>query len=126
MRIKNNGLLGWWFWWGYMDERIYDRVINSGNVNLCSFIRTILIWAPLKTLFVLGCISFLVFGLIIGPIFYAFYTMLMIFLGVLTFVLIAGIFSFLGSATAKSETGQVIGEWIRAKKSKICPIITID
>lgn len=105
------------------------------NTDLCTMARTILIYFPLVLLINIATVAWV--GYLVWSVFLYFSTHFSLLLSILGAVIIVVIFivavaamiwgAVIGwSKTSQSETAQLLKTYAAAKKSSICPLITIQ
>lgn len=119
---------------------------HEEKTNLCFFFRTILIWGPLTILANIIAAGVIVFSLIILPLMLFGGTSYLILLGIIVGIIVGGAVIVSGAVKGLQryllwrdrrpvvkkipKVGpsftHVVGTWLSAKKSKICPIIEFD
>lgn len=120
--------------WHYKLYSFYQRRFNNDHdypsqVNLCPYMRTILLWIPLQYALRLVPIVLIEFTLLFDTVGY--YTPIQV-LKTLGIVLAAsGIFIGILAAIVwfatreKTEPTTLLGTWLKAKHDKICPVLRV-
>lgn len=119
---------------------------NTGTHNLCLYMRVVMFWGPIKIFFfsvpaVLSTAIMLLLGLIYLELtatdmwlFIGISDFLLILLGaglllvLSTFIVMAteGLRNRFGKKEKKEKKPNIVWEYLKAKKQKICPILSFD
>lgn len=130
-------------WDSFSEQNLFYRV--QERTNLCFFARVIVVWMPLALLANIAMWAMVIYVLIWMPIELFGFVSYLTFLGALC--AIVGAFTLLIYIESRSKKGRfedvalfevpkntsrgpsaidVFLTWIKAKKSKICPIVTFS
>lgn len=125
-----------YLWATFSNMECYDRPAfireHEHRTNLCFFVRTIVVWAPLTI-----AVNLLAYGAAIGaviglPIYYwglggvaIRFGAIALGLGIVA-VLVALARRYAGQEVPVPSAVYVASEWVRARKESICPTITFE
>lgn len=135
MQIDGNGLtaktyrVAHFLWWGFRSSDIPEP---PARVDLCTLLRTIFISAPialfvnvLAVAAVLGSVGYFLFGLYLFASAVGFLVVFALIIATVVSVLYFSgwLFAAIARAPVTQEIVGVVGEYYRAKKARVCPII---
>lgn len=137
LTIRRNGFVGRLFRFCHATTCAFtgrSRFLQPEHTDVCTLVRTIVLWAPLAVLINVLAIGFcayacalLLYGLAANYSVVGFLTLCCVSVAIFG-LLCWGIFTGgkrLGPWLAQAEATQVAVSWYKAHKESICPLITI-